>query len=72
MKETKRTEEKNNGRYYTPIDMVCFILNTANYCGNNILKNTLLITVAETVHFYAKLFAVIVKLHLKKDTVHNN
>ncbi|MBR1375246.1 MAG: N-6 DNA methylase [Cardiobacteriaceae bacterium] len=38
MKETKRTEEKNNGRYYTPIDMVCFILNTANYCGNNILQ----------------------------------
>ena len=38
MKEPKRTEEKNNGRYYTPSDTVRFILDTANYCGDNILQ----------------------------------
>ena len=38
MKEFKRTEEKNNGRYYTPSDTVRFILDTANYCGDNILQ----------------------------------
>ena len=38
MKEIKHTTQKNNGRYYTPSDMVCFILDTAGYCGDNILQ----------------------------------
>ena len=38
MKEIKHTTQKNNGRYYTPSDMVCFMLDTAGYYGQNILQ----------------------------------
>ena len=46
MKELKRTEEKNNGRYYTPSDMVSFIFRYSN----NILQKHIIDNSCEIYH----------------------